>query len=90
MIEKKFRVIADQGLHAKPATSLIMATDRFVSDITLVYDEKKIDFKSIIGVLSLGIYKGEVITLIFNGKDEEEACNKISELIKKYEICEEI
>ncbi len=90
MIEKKYKVIAESGMHARPATIIVTEADRFECDITLKYHDKNIDFKSIIGVLSLGIYMGETVTLIYKGIDEDGASKRIGELLISLGIAKEV
>ncbi len=90
MLIKKFLITAESGMHSRPATILVTEADKFESEISLNIRDTVIDFKSIIGVLSLGIYMGEVIELIFKGKDEAEACLKISSLIEELKIGKEV
>ncbi|AWI12006.1 MULTISPECIES: phosphocarrier protein HPr [Bacillaceae] len=83
MIEKKFKVIAETGIHARPATLLVQAAGKFESEISLQYKEKKVNLKSIMGVMSLGIGKDADITIIVDGNDEELAMNELTEVITK-------
>ena len=90
MITKKFLIIAESGMHSRPATILVTEADKYSSKITLSVHNNDIDFKSIIGVLSLGIYMGEEISLIFDGADEQEACQRISTLILELKLGKEV
>lgn len=69
------------GLHARPATFFIQKANEFKSSIWVEKDERRVNAKSLLGVLSLGIVKGTAITLIADGPDEEEAVNALVELI---------
>lgn len=82
MVEKTFTVIADTGIHARPATLLVQAASKFDSEISLEYKEKKVNLKSIMGVMSLGIGKGAEIKITAEGSDEENAIQTIEELMK--------
>ena len=64
MVEKQFKVISDTGIHARPATLLIQTASRFVADIDLKYKNKKVNLKSIMGVMSLGIGKDAEINIM--------------------------
>lgn len=90
MLEKKILITAETGMHSRPATILVTEADKFKSSIMLLAHDKTIDFKSIIGVLSLGIYMGETITLTFAGEDEEAASEKIIGLIEELHIGKEV
>lgn len=84
MISKKFKITNDLGVHARPATSLVNICMQFDCQITLRALKKEVDFKSIMGVMAMGIYNGTIIDIIFDGSDEQAAseavCNKILEL----------
>ncbi len=58
MAEKQFKVTAETGIHARPATILVQAASKFDSEIHLEYKEKKVNLKSIMGVMSLGVGQG--------------------------------
>ncbi|GIN74166.1 phosphocarrier protein HPr [Bacillus sp. J14TS2] len=83
MIEKQFTVTADTGIHARPATVLVQTASRYSSDIQLGFKDKKVNLKSIMGVMSLGIAKDTVITISIDGSDEKEAMAGIEELLEK-------
>lgn len=70
------------GLHARPATFFIQRANEFKSSIWVEKDERRVNAKSLLGVLSLGIVKGANITVIADGGDEEEAVKVLTELIK--------
>ncbi|WP_019153002.1 phosphocarrier protein HPr [Robertmurraya massiliosenegalensis] len=83
MVEKQFKVIAETGIHARPATVLVQTASKFESDIQLEYKGKKVNLKSIMGVMSLGIGQGAEITISAEGGDEENAIQSLEELMKK-------
>lgn len=90
MIEKTFVITNETGLHARPATLLVQAAGKFDSEITLQYKEKKVNLKSTMGVLSLGIGKGSEITITIEGGDEELAMKELEETIRQENLAEEI
>ena len=69
------------GLHARPATFFIQKANEFKSSIWVEKDERRVNAKSLLGVLSLGIVKGTAINLIADGSDEKEAVDALVELI---------
>lgn len=69
------------GLHARPATFFIQKANEFKCSIWVEKDERRVNAKSLLGVLSLGVVKGTVITLIADGADEKEAVDTLVELI---------
>lgn len=70
------------GLHARPATFFIQKANEFKSSIWVEKDERRVNAKSLLGVLSLGIVKGTTITLIADGSDEKEAVEALAELVR--------
>ncbi len=69
------------GLHARPATFFIQKANEFKSSVWVEKDERRVNAKSLLGVLSLGIVKDTPIKLIADGPDEEAAVNALVELI---------
>ena len=70
------------GLHARPATFFIQKANSYKCTILVEKDDRKVNAKSLLGVLSLGIAKGMTITLIADGQDEESAIKGLDELIQ--------
>ena len=70
------------GLHARPATFFIQKANEFKSGIWVEKDDRRVNAKSLLGVLSLGIVKGTTITLIADGSDEKEAVGALVDLVK--------
>ena len=69
------------GLHARPATFFIQKANEFKSSIWVEKDERRVNARSLLGVLSLGIVKGTAINLIADGADEKEAVETLVALI---------
>lgn len=69
------------GLHARPATFFIQKANSYKSNIFVEKDDRKVNAKSLLGVLSLGIAKGMTVTLIADGQDEDVALNGLASLI---------
>ncbi len=88
MAQKSFDVISDTGIHARPATLLVQTASKFDSEIHLSYKEKKVNLKSIMGVMSLGVGKGANITISAEGSDEDEALQSLEETLKKEGLAE--
>lgn len=88
MVEKQFKVIAETGIHARPATLLVQTAGRYNADIDIEYKDKRVNLKSIMGVMSLGIGQGANIKIIVNGNDEEKALTDLGELLKKEGLAE--
>ncbi|MEI5905939.1 phosphocarrier protein HPr [Bacillus spongiae] len=88
MAQKQFTVTADTGIHARPATLLVQTASKFDSDVHLEFKGKKVNLKSIMGVMSLGVGKGGEITIITEGSDEDEALNTLDEALRKEGLAE--
>lgn len=88
MVEKQFKIIAETGIHARPATLLVQTASKFESDIQLEFKGKKVNLKSIMGVMSLGVGKGADISIIADGGDSENAISSLEELMKKEGLTE--
>lgn len=80
-MEKKFIVIAEYGLHARPATKLVHEAMNYQSDLTLTAFGRTVNLKSIMGVMSLGVYHGEEVLIEANGSDEEKAIKGLTEFM---------
>lgn len=89
MYMKRITVTNQVGLHARPATFFIQKANEFKSSIWIEKEERKVNAKSLLGVLSLGIVKGTEIDIGAEGADEEAAVLALEELIvsdfKEYE-----
>ncbi|MGI2326839.1 phosphocarrier protein HPr [Planococcus sp. YIM B11945] len=81
MVEKQFTITDQAGIHARPASALVGALSKFKSDITLEHKDKKVNLKSILGVMSLGIGSGSTVTIAANGEDENEAMARVQEVM---------
>ena len=82
MYTRKITVKNEVGLHARPATYFIQKANEFKSGIWGEKEERRVNAKSLLGVLSLGIVQGTVITLIADGSDEKEAVDALADLIE--------
>lgn len=81
MYIKSAVVVNQVGLHARPATFFIQKANEFKSSIWVEKEERKVNAKSLLGVLSLGVIKGGEITIIADGEDEIKAVDSLVELI---------
>jgi phosphocarrier protein HPr len=82
MYTQEITVKNEVGLHARPATYFIQKANEFKSGIWVEKEERRVNAKSLLGVLSLGIVKGTTITLIADGVDEKEAVDALTSLIE--------
>ena len=69
------------GLHARPATFFIQKANEFKSSIWIEKEERRVNAKSLLGILSLGIVGGTQIRIIADGADEQEAVTALTELV---------
>lgn len=83
MIEKKVLVNLEQGLQARVAAQFVKEANEYEADIYLEKDNKKINAKSIMGLMSLVIVTNESITLYADGEDEESAINHLTSFISR-------
>ena len=81
MYEKRATIMKQIGLHARPATFLIQKANEFKSSIWIEKDERRVNAKSLLGVLSLGVAKDSTINIIAEGPDEAEAVETLCALI---------
>ena len=82
MYSKVVTVTNDVGLHARPATFLIQKANEFKCGLWIEKDERRVNAKSLLGVLSLGIVQGTTINIIGDGGDETEAVDTLVALIE--------
>jgi phosphocarrier protein HPr len=89
-MKKQFYILAETGLHARPATKFVNLAMHFKSDLKLTWQHKTIDLKSIMGLMSLGIYQGETITVEATGDDEERALKEIQLFLFEEHLAKEV
>ena len=82
MFVKDVTVENQVGLHARPATFFIQKANEFKSSIWVEKDERRVNAKSLLGVLSLGIIGGTSIRISADGADENEAVDQLVELVQ--------
>ena len=82
MVSKEIVVQNQVGLHARPATFFIQKANEFSASIWISKDSRKVNAKSLLGVLSLGITRGTAVTLTADGTDEEAAIEGLIALVE--------
>jgi phosphocarrier protein len=82
MFVKDVMVQNQVGLHARPATFFIQKANEFKSSIWIEKEERRVNAKSLLGILSLGIVGGTQIRIIADGVDEEAAVSGLVELVE--------
>lgn len=83
MIDGKFKITYENGLHARPATKLVSKANSFQSEMIMEFEERKVNMKSIMGVMSLGVPANKTIKIYFSGEDEDEAYKAITRVINE-------
>ena len=83
MYTQEITVNNEVGLHARPATFFIQKANELKSSIWVEVEDRKINAKSLLGVLSMGITKGTRVSIIAEGPDEEEAVKALTDMLVK-------
>ena len=81
MIQKEIKIGLQNGLEARPVAMFVQIAGQYESMITVVYHDSKVNAKSIMGMMSLGLAKGEEVTIITDGTDEVEAIKGIEDYL---------
>ncbi len=81
MVKKEIEIGLKQGLQATAAALLVQTASRYKSDVRVLYGDKKVNAKSIMGMMSLVLAKGEKVTVVTEGEDENEAAKGIEEYL---------
>ena len=81
MLERTVKVAMTEGTEERPVAVLVQIASQYESQIHLVSDDKKINAKSIMGMMSMGFTEGQEITVIADGKDEAAAVKEITEYL---------
>lgn len=82
MIKREITITNKSGLHARPAGEFAKAAASFRSGITIEFGNRKLNAKSIINLLSGGINSGSTICIIADGEDEQQAIERLAELVE--------
>jgi phosphocarrier protein len=80
-ISREVEIINKLGMHARAAAQFVQLASGYVSHIELEKDNRRVNGKSIMGVMMLAASKGSTVTLHASGEDEEESINRLEELI---------
>ncbi|SHH58821.1 phosphocarrier protein [Anaerosphaera aminiphila DSM 21120] len=82
MVTKTVKLTNEDGLHARAAAIFVRTANRYTSEITLEAHGDSVNGKSIIGIMSLGAFHGEEVSISANGVDEQEAIDNLVELVE--------
>ena len=88
MVSKSMTINIPKGLEARPVALLVQVASQYESSIYVEIQEKKVNAKSIMGMMSLGLAEGEKITIIANGPDENAAVDAIDKYLSLIHISE--
>ena len=83
MLEKKITVKIASGLEARPVALFVQVASQFESNIYVEMQDKKVNAKSIMGMMSLGVLEGEDIIIRADGVDEEKAVNELEKYLSE-------
>lgn len=86
MKEIKLLVIDPVGLHARPATVAVNAASKYKCDVTLGFNGKSVNMKSIMGVMSLGVPTQSEVSITCEGEDEDTAITSIEQILKEQKV----
>lgn len=81
MIEKTVEITLESGLQARPAAQFVQEANKYAADLFLEKEGKRINAKSIMGLMTLALGRGEEVTIIADGTDEEEAVKDLVNFI---------
>lgn len=84
MISKQLEIINKLGLHARASTKLTQTASKFASEVWIERNGRRVNAKSIMGVMMLAAAKGAIVTLEANGVDEAAAIDALTALIEDY------
>ncbi|MGL4949340.1 MAG: HPr family phosphocarrier protein [Anaeroplasmataceae bacterium] len=82
-MEKKILVKSTFGLHASLASKIVQTANMYDVKVDLIYKDKVVDVKSILGLMSLAIPSGENVTIVATGEHAADAINDITEILEK-------
>ncbi|MFA9466764.1 MAG: HPr family phosphocarrier protein [Velocimicrobium sp.] len=85
MVTKRMTIKIPTGLEARPVALLVQVASQYESSIYIECEEKKVNAKSIMGMMSLGLAAGEELTVSANGEDEEAAIENIEKYLSSKE-----
>ena len=81
MIQKSIQIKLEEGLEARPVAMLVQVASQFVSTVYINSEDRKVNAKSIMGMMSLGLASGEEVTVVADGNDEDTAVVEIEKFL---------
>ena len=86
MIQKSMKVQLDNGLEARPVAVFVQVASQYESSVYVEVDGKKVNAKSIMGMMSLGLDNGETLTVVADGSDESAAVAHIERFLSGQDV----
>jgi phosphotransferase system HPr (HPr) family protein len=86
MTKKPITIKIPSGLEARPVALLVQVASQYESEIYVEYGDKKVNAKSIMGMMTLGLAAGESVVVLAEGNDEEEAVLNIEKYLSSNEM----
>lgn len=81
MIQKSIQIKLEEGLEARPVAMLVQVASQFESTVYINSEDRKVNAKSIMGMMSLGLASGEQVTVVAEGSDENSAVEEIEKFL---------
>ena len=82
MIQKSIQIKLEEGLEARPVAMLVQVASQFESTVYINSEDRKVNAKSIMGMMSLGLASGEEVTVVADGNDEDTAVVEIEKFLR--------
>ena len=83
MIEKQVKETLEDGLESRQAAMFVQVANKYASRIYIIMEDKQVNAKSIMGIVSLGMLKDEEVTLQADGPDEADAVSELAKMLGK-------
>lgn len=83
MTQQEVKIVNEQGLHARPAAKFVQIASQFTSDITVAKDDRQVDGRSIMGLMTLTAKQGASLVITAQGEDAEAAVQALVNLVNK-------
>ena len=81
MIQRAIQIKLEEGLEARPVAMLVQVASQFESTVYINSEDRKVNAKSIMGMMSLGLASGEEVTVVADGNDEDTAVVEIEKFL---------
>ncbi|QCI20225.1 HPr family phosphocarrier protein [Buchnera aphidicola (Brachycaudus cardui)] len=85
MFQNQITITAPHGLHTRPAAQFVKEAKKFISDISIIFNGKTVNAKSLFKIQTLGLVQGSIITLSAEGEDEKQSIEHLSKIMTELE-----